>query len=458
MKIIALFFVLFYFKIFASDILIPFRDGNKWGFCDEDKKILIKPQFDSVNVFNEERAVVYLKGFCGYIDSKGKKILPIKYYGCSDFYDDYASIIINYNSIFVNKSGNYVSKINNSAIRVHNGLVAISELKNEKYLCGYKDSTGKIIVPIRYDEANFVCNEDTCLAFIRENDSIFLLNRNWDLIYLKCKYIIGLNSRYNLIDEYFTCIDDSGYFFINNMGQILNHSRYRFSYGFYNGYGLVGKENISKSAISSRKIFYVDKDGNELYSDNYIAGGLFNENRAFVVKSLSTKQGEVFRYGYIDKSGKVIIPIKYCIYNCDGKLTNWPYRNNSSTPYTLMFDNVLQKRSEKSNNTYDFESFFWDAYDFHEGLARFFENNLAGYIDTSGNIKIAPQFEMSGYFQEGLAPIKVKNKYGFINFNGEIIIKPKYNEVSYFKNGISKIKVGNKFGYIGKNGVEYFCN
>ena len=40
--------IIFLFQqIVAQEITIPFRDGSKWGFCNEEGKMLIAPQFDS---------------------------------------------------------------------------------------------------------------------------------------------------------------------------------------------------------------------------------------------------------------------------------------------------------------------------------------------------------------------------------------------------------------------------
>ena len=42
-----LLFFVFFQQIVAQEITIPFRDGSKWGFCNEEGKMLIAPQFDS---------------------------------------------------------------------------------------------------------------------------------------------------------------------------------------------------------------------------------------------------------------------------------------------------------------------------------------------------------------------------------------------------------------------------
>ncbi len=42
--------------------LIPYRVGDKWGYCDTNKKILIQPLYDEVGFFNEGLAAVKVNG------------------------------------------------------------------------------------------------------------------------------------------------------------------------------------------------------------------------------------------------------------------------------------------------------------------------------------------------------------------------------------------------------------
>lgn len=78
--------------------------------------------------------------------------------------------------------------------------------------------------------------------------------------------------------------------------------------------------------------------------------------------------------------------------------------------------------------------------------------NKYGYINSSGQIIILPQFEDASNFSEGLARIKIEGKYGFINQFGNIVIKPQFDEVGLFNNGRAKFKIGNKYGFINRKG------
>jgi len=52
----------------------------------------------------------------------------------------------------------------------------------------------------------------------------------------------------------------------------------------------------------------------------------------------------------------------------------------------------------------------------------------------------------------GLFPIEVDGKHGFMNSSGETVVKPEFEEVGGFSEGLSGVKVGTKYGYIDTEG------
>ncbi len=83
------------------------------------------------------------------------------------------------------------------------------------------------------------------------------------------------------------------------------------------------------------------------------------------------------KYGYIDKTGKIVIKPK--------------------------FDNV------------------WI---FSEGLASVEIDLKYGYIDKTGKIVIKPKFDNAYIFSEGLACVEIDDKEGYINKTGNYVWKP----------------------------------
>lgn len=113
------------------------------------------------------------------------------------------------------------------------------------------------------------------------------------------------------------------------------------------------------------------------------------------------------KWGFIDKTGKVRIPIKYESKNC-----------------------------------------------FDEGLASVAINGKWGFIDKEGNEVIPFVYDGAEYFTEGWAQVKLNNKWGFINKAGNITIHIKYDYLDNFSEGLAAAELNGKYGYIDKTGTE----
>lgn len=64
-----------------------------------------------------------------------------------------------------------------------------------------------------------------------------------------------------------------------------------------------------------------------------------------------------------------------------------------------------------------------------EGLARFEDHGLWGFVNESGEEVIPAQYEDANNFSEGLAAVKVDGVWGFIDESGAMMIEPQYEEI-----------------------------
>src|SRR5258708_377591 len=70
----------------AAQNPIPYRKGDKWGLCDESKRITLQYQYDSIGLFSAcGLAVVKQHQKFGFIDCMGKLVIPCKYDLASGF-------------------------------------------------------------------------------------------------------------------------------------------------------------------------------------------------------------------------------------------------------------------------------------------------------------------------------------------------------------------------------------
>ena len=91
---------------------IPYRKGDKWGFCNLKKAIVISVKYDEVGSFIEDVVRVKLNDKWGFIDTTGREITSIKY----DWVEDFHNNSINYNihssttmTINIITYGNFIS-------------------------------------------------------------------------------------------------------------------------------------------------------------------------------------------------------------------------------------------------------------------------------------------------------------------------------------------------------------
>ncbi|MCD4824859.1 MAG: WG repeat-containing protein [Phycisphaerae bacterium] len=166
----------------------------------------------------------------------------------------------------------------------------------------------------------------------------------------------------------------------------------------------------------------------------------------YVIKETDKKGRD--NYGYIDKTGKVVITpqFKQAGYFSEGLACVCP-RNIFGSPWGYI--DTSGKMVIKPQ--------FWYAEEFSEGFAEVTTKTnkklLSGFIDKKGKWLVKPQFEGAGQFKEGLAKIAVKKNgkklIGFINTRGKIVIQPKFTYsslVSYFSDGVTPVVIGEEFG------------
>jgi tetratricopeptide (TPR) repeat protein len=91
--------------------LIPYRKGDRWGFCDKNKVIIIEPMYDEVGTFSEGLAAVKLNGKWGFVDTKGNVVIELKYNNVFSFYEGRAMVEFKGKSAYVDKKGIEYGKI-----------------------------------------------------------------------------------------------------------------------------------------------------------------------------------------------------------------------------------------------------------------------------------------------------------------------------------------------------------
>ena len=83
------------------------------------------------------------------------------------------------------------------------------------------------------------------------------------------------------------------------------------------------------------------------------------------------------------------------------------------------------------------------------GIMRVKLNHKWGFIDTTGNVVVAPKYNEVTNFSYGVARVRVGRKWGLIDTAGKIIIKIECDFIGNFIDGVAKVMI---------DGVEYYTN
>ncbi len=87
-----------------------------------------------------------------------------------------------------------------------------------------------------------------------------------------------------------------------------------------------------------------------------------------------------------------------------------------------------------------------------EGLFPAGKNGNTGFVNSSGEWVITPQFSETGTFSEGLAKFRNASSWGLIGPSGQIISEAKWDEIRDFSSGVTIAKAGGEFFLLDKNG------
>ncbi|MEO7266118.1 MAG: WG repeat-containing protein [Ferruginibacter sp.] len=69
--------------------LIPYRQGNKWGYVSENKEVVFAPRYSEASWFSSGYAPVKVGAKWGYINRSGKMVIPAKFTSAKPFRKGY---------------------------------------------------------------------------------------------------------------------------------------------------------------------------------------------------------------------------------------------------------------------------------------------------------------------------------------------------------------------------------
>ncbi|WP_080054508.1 WG repeat-containing protein [Spirosoma aerolatum] len=198
---------------------------------------------------------------------------------------------------------------------------------------------------------------------------------------------------------------------------------------FCNGLAIVGK----RSKLGSIKYGFINLSGKLVIPAEYEEANDFVEGLARVRKNLSTN------YGFINQQGEPVLSLEYndCRSFSEGL---------AAVRKGYKFGYIDKKGQTVISFEYD------KAREFRGGLALVSQKRKWGHIDTVGNTRIPLQYDMAGDFHNDLAMVMIDGKYGYINRSNEVVIPLRYSMAYDFSDGFALVEQGNKRGFFTTEG------
>lgn len=401
---------------------------NKYGYEDASGKLVIPLQYYGASEFSEGLAAVNTEnswpGKWGYINEKGAMVIAPQYEYAGPFSSGLAHVRVDDKYGFIDKTGKMVIQPQFDNAGSFSGNVAsvrIGDYSNGKW--GVIDKTGKMVIQPQYDDAlNF---ENGVVAMTEVDGKEVLINNKgktviefpadadvylqgdfengWDCIRVDDKSGLADENGWVMEPQFFGVDVFGAMAWVEKDGKagVLKKNGQWF---------IEPKENLGRKIESNEGILCVrdeDKYG-YINGNGWLVKPQYTDAEAFAEGLAAVKIDD--KWGFIDKTGKICIEPQF-------------YRVS------------------------------WWVIDFIDGLALVKDDNeKCGFIDKKGNWAIRPQYDDAHLFQEDFAGVEIDGKWGYINKAGKTVINPQYEDANAFSQGLAAVKIGDKWGYIDTTG------
>jgi hypothetical protein len=266
--------------------------------------------------------------------------------------------------------------------------------------------------------------------------------------------------------------------FKNEQGEVVIAAQYDRVYPFSEGLARVRKEGLWG---------YIDEDGRTVIEIKFdeakdFSGGLaqvrlsakeylINYSGQDFMETIQTSQFSGIRgimaimvnnkWGLIEEAtGKQLTPCQYekIAYFAEGRDLCWVVLNNVVGFIDKTGKEVIPPKYNATNQ-------------FYEGICAVNLGATAtlnqspvggkwGYIDMTGKEIVPPKYDqVSTWFNQGLALVKLHGNWGAIDKTGKVIVPIQYDEMDEFPSrgeAIASVKLDGKYGFVNSMGKEIF--
>lgn len=206
---------------FSQKKLIPYQDGNKWGFADSNGKVRITPKYKRVRPFRNGIAVVRdTNNRSGFINRKGKYVLPPIYDSVYPMRDG-VYIVKRMNFSWVDSNGVAVDPYFGEMLGFENGKATVSYMGKQ----GLIGADGKWLI------------EPNCRWLLRSGDTY--CDHAGDSNYVhydeEGKYLFTYHRDLGFKGNFAFCFDGKGFNMVDRKGKRLIPPGFSFTHRWHPG-------------------------------------------------------------------------------------------------------------------------------------------------------------------------------------------------------------------------------
>jgi hypothetical protein len=199
---------------------------------------------------------------------------------------------------------------------------------------------------------------------------------------------------------------------------------------------------------------YIDRSGKVVIPARYWSGDPFSEGRAVVYQRSANN---VISAGVIDSSGKLLVPFRsqegyQPIRYKEGLLT---FQSKGGYGYLDRQGKwAIRPRfrfSPLGKGDCGCAHEGMPISDFSEGFAFVQDRHRHYYIDKRGRRAFNRDFQRGGPFRDGFAAVGVGHKHGLIDRTGKFVIPPRYSSAGEYADGLWPVSTGKLWRFVDKS-------
>ena len=354
----------------------------------------------SAQVFAQNLYPVLKKDKWGYMNNEGKMVIDFKYDLAQNFHSGYASVALGNMPCLIDVKENRVidTGIYQFIGTFSEGMVPVMDYKSMRY---YLNSKGKVVLTLPaeiYDSRSFFNG----IARVGKKIDIHQNKFGYDISNLGYKFAY-IKKDGSYITEF---IFDDGDDMENDIGRYMQGAKF----GLFDSTGkiitppnfsFISNFNEDLAVVNMNGTYgYINKKGEIIIAPKFTYAKAFNEGLAAV---------EVTgKFGYINVTGELVIPAIYDDIR--------PFAEGRAA---VLFQNKWAFIDSKG--AYIYQPYFEEAGYFNEGICPVKLKGKWGAIDKEGRILVPFEFQNIGIFEDGIAEVIYKSINLYIDKKGNIL-------------------------------------